>query len=24
MIPVNVPPNLWPLGLAIVGYALRK
>ena len=24
MIPVSVPPNLWPLGLAIVGYALRK
>lgn len=24
MIPINVPPNLWPLGLATLGYALRK
>nr|PZN85782.1 MAG: hypothetical protein DIU57_05920 [Pseudomonadota bacterium] len=24
MIPVSVPPNLWPLGLAVLGYALKK
>lgn len=24
MIPINVPPNLWPLGLATLGYALRR
>jgi len=24
MIPISVPPNLWPLGLAILGYAIKK
>lgn len=24
MVPINIPPNLWPLGLATLGYALRK
>ncbi|MCL4767657.1 MAG: hypothetical protein KJZ80_15635 [Hyphomicrobiaceae bacterium] len=24
MVPVNVPPLLWPLGLATLGYALKK
>ena len=24
MVPINVPPTLWPLGLATLGYALRK
>lgn len=24
MVPIGIPPNLWPLGLATLGYALRK
>lgn len=24
MVPISIPPNLWPLGLATLGYALRK
>lgn len=24
MVPVNVPPLLWPLGLAVLGYAVKK
>lgn len=24
MIPIGIPPNLWPLGLATLGYFLRK
>lgn len=24
MVPVNIPPNLWPLGLATLGYALKR